>query len=169
MLLRFLTRPSVTMTHWHSFTQSIRFDPLRPGIIDTPTPQFRHLSLFGEAVRNSQQVIPIEVGPDGQHLEAAAFVGDHTCYVMILNKRGESRMVDGLAVAGTTLRPTQVTQLSPKGQLAAALEDETALQQTQIQPTDTGTVLLPGYSITRLAYQWPAATASPHRKAGNEP
>lgn len=169
MLLRFLTRPSVTMTHWHSFTQSIRFAPQRPGILDTPTPQFRHLSLFGEAVRNSQQVIPIEVGPDGQHLEAAAFVGDRTCYVIILNKRGESRMVDGLAVAGTTLRPTQVTQLSPKGQLAAALEDETALQQTQIQPTDTGTVLLPGYSITRLAYQWPAATASPHPKAGNEP
>jgi hypothetical protein len=165
LLLRFLSRPSVTMTHWHSFSQCITFDHEHGGIHKEPTLQFEHLTLFADAVRHSRDFVPVSFGTDVPGIEAAAFSGDNTVWVMVLNKGADACLLSGL----TSLQPARLAaavQLAPKSglPLAEALESDTAMERTVLRGAGLDRIEFPGYSITRLEFEWTKGTSVEQQK-----
>jgi hypothetical protein len=154
MLLRFLARPSVTMSHWHSFTQCIAYDRESDRIRDQPTVQFEHLRLFGETVRRSQGFLPVTlVGAGADDIEAAAFCSDDGGYVMVLNKRAQT-CIDWQLESVVPLRWTGAVQLAPATAmpLAQALASDALPHRLAVAADDVSAMTFPGYSITRLAF-----------------
>lgn len=95
MLLRFLSRPSITVSNWHSFSQCIDYDWASRGIKDEPLVPFHHLTLFADPVRNSEQYVPVH-NDAGNPVEAGAFIGPKKGYVIVLNKQAERRVLKEL-------------------------------------------------------------------------
>lgn len=152
MLLRFLSRDSITVSSWHSFTQCIAYDRQRGGIRDEPTCQFQHLTLFADPMRNSEFYVPVQTDA-GDSVEAGAFIGNERGYAIILNKRSESFVLGGIKSANGT-RLVGAVQLSPgKGlPLVGALESNTSIEKTVMDGDGLKQVAFPGYSITRLEF-----------------
>lgn len=154
MLLRFLSRPSITISSWHSFSQCIAYDQKRGGILEEPTIQFYHLSLFADPVNHSDSYVPVKF-TDGAQLEVGAFTGGRKGYIMVLNKREKSYQLESVT-AEKGLRLTSAIQLSPrKGiPLAEALESSTLMERSTLTGEMLKSVAFPPYSITRIEFEW---------------
>lgn len=154
MLLRFLSRPSITISHWHSFTQCIGFDQRRGGIREESTVQFHHLSLFADPVNNSDSYVPVTC-TDGAQLEVGAFTGSQRGYIFVLNKRNQSHILKKLK-SEKSIQLTGAIQLSPQQKipLAKALEKTRSMDKTELTGKALGSIVFPPYSITRIEFEW---------------
>jgi len=154
MLLRFLSRPSITISNWHSFNQCIAYDWKRGGIRDDPTVQFHHLALFADPVRSCEQYVPVKFNEEPQ-VEAVAFIGGEGGYIIVLNKRAQSHVLKELK-SKKGIRLTGALQLSPQKDvpLAEALENTKSMDKTELTGKALGSVVFPPYSITRIKFEW---------------
>jgi hypothetical protein len=145
MLLRFLSRPSITISSWHAFSQCIAYDWKRGGIRDNPTVQFHHLTLFADPVRSCEQYVPVKFNEEAQ-VEAGAFIGGEGGYVIVLK---ELKSKKGIRLTGAL-------QLSPQKDvpLAEALENTKSMDKTELTGKALGSVVFPPYSITRMEFVW---------------
>ncbi|WP_168433622.1 glycoside hydrolase family protein [Pontiella sulfatireligans] len=157
MLMRYFSRPSVSIAHWHSFNEFYECrHGATPGIKDERSNQYAHFSLFAEPVLNSEQYVPVKVD-QGAQLEAGAFVGKSKGYVIVLNKRGETHSLKSLK-SGKFIRLTGALQLtlSEDLSLATAMEAADKMERVELRDDALRSVVFPPYSITRLEYEFDA-------------
>jgi len=154
MLLRFLSRPSITISHWQSFSQCISFDRKMGGIHEDSTVQLHHLSLFADPVNNSDSYVPVTC-TNGAQLEVGAFSGSKRGYIFVLNKRNQSHILKKLT-SKKNIQLTGAIQLSPQQKipLASALEKTQSMDKTELTGKALGSIVFPPYSITRIEFDW---------------
>ncbi|VGO23419.1 hypothetical protein [Pontiella sulfatireligans] len=154
MLLRFLSRPSVKISSWHSFSHFLEYDEKNGGLGKKTHLSFLHFTLFADAVRNSQLYVPLKVG-GGATVEAGAFIGREKSYAVVINKRAESCSFGGLK-SQKPMRLAGALQLSPRKDLLLeeALQDTTWISKTELTGKALDAIQFPPYSITRLEFVW---------------
>jgi hypothetical protein len=153
MLMRYLSRASVSIAHWHSFNEFYEYrHGANPGIKDQRSNQYAHFSLFAEPVLKSNRYIPVRVG-QGALVEAGAFFGKDKGYIIVLNKRGEAHSMESLkGIPGVRL--TGALQLTLAGDLpiGEAMEASEKMDQIKLHGGALQSVDFPPYSITRLEF-----------------
>ena len=156
MLLRFIKNPAVDVAHWHSFQHFFEFTGGKQGIGDHEHLTYTHFSLFREAIRNSNGVVPVKLRADVQDdIEAVAMTGTDNTYVMLLNRQSKDRTIDAIGVAssGETVAPTllEAVQLTHRSDmdLADAMQDTERCERVELD-VEQQSLTLPPYSITRL-------------------
>jgi len=155
MLLRMMKRPSITIAHWHSFVHFFDFIGGEKGIGDKEHISYTHFSLFGDVVRNSHSMIPLKTTPAVPDIEAAAFIGADSGYVVIINKRADQyslskldRVFPGKASFTGGMQLTHRTDMP----LEKAMQDMERCERVKLSRPVSGSVNLPPYSITRLEF-----------------
>ncbi|MFL2860607.1 MAG: hypothetical protein ACJZ85_03630 [Pontiellaceae bacterium] len=154
MLMRYLSRASVTIAHWHSFNEFYEYQHgANPGIKDQRSNQYAHFNLFAAPLLNSSQYIPVRVVQDAQ-VEVGAFFGKDKGYIIVLNKRGEAHSLESLN-GKQGLRVSGVLQLSLAGDLPIneAMEASEKMDQIKLSGAALQSVNFPPYSITRLEFE----------------
>jgi hypothetical protein len=160
MLLRFIKHPAVDVAHWHSFQHFFDFTGGKQGIGDQEHLPYTHFSLFKDAIRNSNSVVPVTFEGRNQadsldDIEAVAMTGTDNTYVMLLNRQSKVRTIgkidltsSGKASTPTLLEALQLTHRSDMD-LAKAMQDTQRCERVELE-TNQQSFTLPPYSITRL-------------------
>jgi hypothetical protein len=160
MLLRFIKRPAVDVAHWHSFQHFFDFTGGKQGIGDEEHLTYTHFSLFKDAIRNSNAVVPVKLeGGDKKDshndIEAVAMTGQDSTYVMLLNRQSKTRTIDTMKISssGKASAPTlvEVVQLTHRSDiaLADAMQNTERCERVELETNQPSLTLQP-YSITRL-------------------
>ena len=172
MLLRFLARPSVAVSSWHSFSQFFDYVGADEGIGEKEYPPYLHFSLFSVAVRNSRDYVPLKIDGGGHYLgthenpanysdvEAGAFVNRNSGYVIVINKLGNSYTLQDFSVLekSTKRRASLIRglQLTHRRNIAIenAASDNRQIKKIVLFGTDMNSITLKPYSVTRIEFVW---------------
>ncbi|VGO16142.1 hypothetical protein PDESU_04732 [Pontiella desulfatans] len=154
MLLRFLSRPSVKVSHWHSFSHFLEYDYKQGGIGKGTHLSFLHFTMFAEAVRKSELYVPLKIGGSSA-MEGGAFIGREKGYLILINKGPERCVVDALK-SKKTLKVSGALQLSPRKDvaLAEALQETQFINKTEMTGKALEAIEIAPYSITRIEFEW---------------
>ncbi|TWT81490.1 hypothetical protein CA13_29430 [Planctomycetes bacterium CA13] len=158
MLLRFIKHPAVNVAHWHSFQHFFDFTGGKQGIGDHEHLTYTHFSLFKDAIRNCNAVVPVTFEGDGKNtlndIEAVAMAGADNTYVILLNRQGKIRKINTIRITSSdkasTLTLLEAVQLTHRSDmdLDDAMQDTERCERVELGSTQPLT--LPPYSITRL-------------------
>lgn len=154
MLLRFLARPSVKVSSWHSFSHFLEYDYKEGGIGKDTHLSFQHFALFADPVRSSELYVPVKVDGSGL-LEAGAFISRKKGYVLVVNKGAVERRLKRLG-SKKPIRLAGALQFSPRKDipLSEALQDAQWMNKTELSDKALESISFPPYSITRLEFAW---------------
>lgn len=162
MLLRFINRPSVSMTQWHSFQHFWDFVGGEKGIGDEEHLPYKHFALFRDAIRNSQAVADVKgsaMGSDSaiaDAIESAALIGEETAYVILINRSGQEHIIENptFVRSGEVVDSdlTEAVQLSHRSDmpLRDAMQNTERSDYVERTTSQLRPIHLPSYSITRL-------------------
>lgn len=159
MLLRFIKHPSVDVAHWHSFQHFFDFMGGKQGIGDEEHLNYTHFSLFKDAIRNCNAVVPVtldvkETTDSLNDIEVVAMVGPESTYVMLVNRQDKIRKINTINItsSGNASTPTllEAIQLAHRSDmpLADAMQNTERCERVELDPTLPLT--LSPFSITRI-------------------